>query len=97
LFNPIKNNKSARMVKTWRKRRFWNSFSQWRLCLPKAHTNCFSKRRWNNVWVKVPVTGFSGRDWQNPVKWMFTFAEIKWKNVFSVLPVHIFLRMIVTI
>lgn len=35
------------------------------------------KKGWNEVWIKVPVTTFKGKDWQNPVKWMFTFAEIK--------------------
>lgn len=35
------------------------------------------KKGWNEVWVKVPVTSFKGRDSQNPVKWMFTFAEVK--------------------
>lgn len=35
------------------------------------------KKGWNEVWVKVPVTTFKGKDWQNPVKWMFTFAEVK--------------------
>lgn len=35
------------------------------------------QRGWNEVWVKVPVTTFKGKDWQNPVKWMFTFAEVK--------------------
>ncbi len=35
------------------------------------------KKGWNEVWVKVPVTTFKGKDWQNPVKWMFTFAELR--------------------
>ncbi len=30
---------------------------------------------WNYVLVKLPVTTFKGKDWQNPVKWMFTFIE----------------------
>jgi hypothetical protein len=31
---------------------------------------------WNNVLIKLPVTTFKGRDWQNPVKWMFTFVPV---------------------
>lgn len=34
-------------------------------------------RGWNKVLVKVPVAGFKGADWQNPVKWMFTFAPFE--------------------
>jgi len=30
------------------------------------------KKGWNTILVKVPITTFKGRDWQNPVKWMFT-------------------------
>lgn len=30
------------------------------------------KKGWNTIQVKVPITTFKGRDWQNPVKWMFT-------------------------
>ncbi len=35
------------------------------------------KKGWNEVLVKIPVGTFKGRDWQNPVKWMFTFIEVK--------------------
>ena len=35
------------------------------------------KKGWNEIWLKVPVAGFKGKDWQNPVKWMFTFAEVR--------------------
>ena len=35
------------------------------------------KKGWNTVWAKVPVATFKGKDWQNPVKWMFTFAELR--------------------
>lgn len=35
------------------------------------------KKGWNEVLVKVPIGSFKGKDWQNPVKWMFTFAEVK--------------------
>lgn len=34
------------------------------------------KKGWNNVLVKVPIGGFKGKDWQNPVKWMFTFVPV---------------------
>lgn len=30
------------------------------------------KKGWNEVFIKVPVASFKGKDWQNPVKWMFT-------------------------
>ncbi len=29
---------------------------------------------WNDILVKLPVAGFKGSDWHNPIKWMFTFA-----------------------
>jgi hexosaminidase len=32
------------------------------------------KKGWNKVLVKLPVGGFTAGDWNNPVKWMFTFA-----------------------
>jgi len=32
------------------------------------------KKGWNTVLVKLPVGGFTGKDWNNPVKWMFTFV-----------------------
>lgn len=35
-------------------------------------TRIFLQKGWNTVWIKAPVGGFKGRDWQNPVKWMFT-------------------------
>ncbi|RPE14354.1 beta-N-acetylhexosaminidase [Chitinophaga lutea] len=31
------------------------------------------QKGWNIIKVKAPVGSFEGRDWQNPVKWMFTF------------------------
>lgn len=34
------------------------------------------KKGWNDVLVKAPVGSFKGRDWQNPVKWMFTFVKL---------------------
>lgn len=35
------------------------------------------KKGWNTVLVKVPITTFKGRDWQNPVKWMFTVVKLE--------------------
>lgn len=32
------------------------------------------KKGWNDVTIKLPVASFKGKDWQNPVKWMFTFV-----------------------
>jgi hexosaminidase len=34
----------------------------------------FLKKGWNNVLLKCPVGFFKGENWQNPVKWMFTFV-----------------------
>ncbi|UFH36891.1 family 20 glycosylhydrolase [Flavobacterium acetivorans] len=34
------------------------------------------KKGWNEVRVKLPVGSFKGTNWQNPVKWMFTFVEV---------------------
>lgn len=34
------------------------------------------KKGWNTVKVKLPVASFKGLNWQNPVKWMFTFVEV---------------------
>lgn len=36
-------------------------------------TKIFLQKGWNTVLIKVPVSRFSG-EWQNPVKWMFTFV-----------------------
>jgi hexosaminidase len=33
-------------------------------------------RGWNTVLLKCPVGTFKGKDWQNPVKWMFTFVAV---------------------
>lgn len=30
------------------------------------------KRGWNDILIKLPVGAFSGKNWNNPVKWMFT-------------------------
>ncbi|QNE41948.1 family 20 glycosylhydrolase (plasmid) [Hymenobacter sp. NBH84] len=34
------------------------------------------RKGWNTVLVKLPVGRFKGSDWQNPVKWMFTFVPL---------------------
>lgn len=34
------------------------------------------KKGWNTVLVKLPVGSFKSKDWQNPVKWMFTFIPV---------------------
>ena len=31
---------------------------------------------WNEVLIKAPVGSFKATDWQNPVKWMFTFLQL---------------------
>lgn len=35
----------------------------------------FLQKGWNTVLIKAPVGSYSG-EWQNPVKWMFTFVEV---------------------
>lgn len=35
----------------------------------------FLNKGWNKVLIKTPIAGFKGKDWHNPVKWMFTFVE----------------------
>ena len=42
----------------------------------RAPTKIFLKQGWNDVLIKVPVGSFKGKDWQNPVKWMFTFVQV---------------------
>lgn len=39
-------------------------------------TKIFLKKEWNTVLVKCPIGTFKGKDWQNPVKWMFTFVML---------------------
>ncbi|MBF9252677.1 family 20 glycosylhydrolase [Pontibacter sp. 172403-2] len=34
------------------------------------------QKGWNTVLIKLPVGSFKGKDWQNPVKWMFTFVPV---------------------
>lgn len=38
-------------------------------------TKVVLKKGWNTVLIKAPVGSFKSGDWQNPVKWMFTFVE----------------------
>ncbi|OKL40565.1 beta-N-acetylhexosaminidase [Pontibacter flavimaris] len=38
------------------------------------------KKGWNTVLVKLPVGSLKGKDWQNPVKWMFTFVPVDFKG-----------------
>ena len=35
------------------------------------------RKGWNTVRIKLPIGSFKGRDWQNPVKWMFTFVPLQ--------------------
>lgn len=35
------------------------------------------EKGWNEVLIKIPVGTFKGKNWQTPVKWMFTFIEVK--------------------
>lgn len=34
------------------------------------------QKGFNIVLLKLPIGSFKGKDWQNPVKWMFTFVEV---------------------
>ena len=40
----------------------------------RAPTKIMVKKGWNRVLIKAPVGSFKS-EWQNPVKWMFTFVE----------------------
>lgn len=39
-------------------------------------TKIYLQKGWNNVLIKAPITSFKGKDWQNPVKWEFTFIKL---------------------
>ena len=39
-------------------------------------TKILLKKGWNNVLLKCPVGSFKAKDWQSPVKWMFTFVML---------------------
>lgn len=43
----------------------------------RTPTKILLKKGWNEILVKAPVGSFRGKDWQNPVKWMFTFVEVR--------------------
>jgi hypothetical protein len=32
------------------------------------------RQGWNDILIKAPVGSFKGKNWQNPVKWMFSFV-----------------------
>jgi lysophospholipase L1-like esterase len=34
------------------------------------------KKGWNEVRIKIPIGKLSGKDWQNPAKYMFTFVPV---------------------
>ena len=36
----------------------------------------YFKKGWNTILIKLPVKSFKGKDWQNPVKWMFTAVPV---------------------
>ncbi|WP_270088041.1 family 20 glycosylhydrolase [Sphingobacterium sp. SYP-B4668] len=42
----------------------------------RSPTQIILKKGWNEVLLKLPVARFEGMDWQNPVKWMFTFVPL---------------------
>ncbi len=35
------------------------------------------KKGWNTILVKAPVGSFKGKDWQHPVKWIFTVVQVQ--------------------
>jgi len=39
-------------------------------------TKIFLHKGWNQVLIKAPVGTFKAKDWQNPVKWEFTFLPV---------------------
>jgi len=39
-------------------------------------TKIFLNKSWNTVLIKAPVGTFKA-EWQNPVKWMFTFVPVE--------------------
>ena len=40
----------------------------------------YLNKGWNTVLIKAPVGSFKGINWNNPVKWMFTFAPLHTLN-----------------
>ncbi len=43
----------------------------------RAPTRIYLQKGFNTVLIKAPVKSFKGKDWQNPVKWMFTFIPLE--------------------
>lgn len=41
----------------------------------RAPTMIVLKQGWNDVMIKCPVGALRGKNWSNPVKWMFTFVQ----------------------
>jgi len=39
-------------------------------------TKIYLEKGWNSVLIKAPIGSFKGENWQNPVKWMFTFVPL---------------------
>ncbi len=39
-------------------------------------TKILLQKGWNTVFIKAPIGSFKGKDWQNPVKWEFTFVPV---------------------
>lgn len=42
----------------------------------RSPSKIFLQKGWNTVLIKAPITTFKGKDWQNPVKWMFSFVML---------------------
>jgi len=42
----------------------------------RSPTKIYLQKGWNTILIKAPVAGFKGADWQNPVKWLFTFIQL---------------------
>lgn len=40
-------------------------------------TTVHIRKGWNTVLVKAPIGKFTGKNWNNPEKWMFTFTEVE--------------------
>ncbi|MDE3236863.1 MAG: family 20 glycosylhydrolase [Bacteroidota bacterium] len=40
-------------------------------------TRVMMHKGWNKILIKLPVGSFKGKDWQNPVKWMFTCVPVR--------------------
>lgn len=46
----------------------------------RAPTKIKLNKGWNEVLLKLPVGDFKGKNWQTPVKWMFTFVPLEMIN-----------------